>query len=469
VIRLLHWYARMALNAWEALGAWVLAWSVIAVAQTSDPVALSREAKGALASGDFNRAIGLYGELCRQLPSEPGLRLNLGIALYSGGRASDAVVELERALRQDPSITPAYLFLGLARMRAGRHAAAVAPLSRAILAEPGNAVALLALGDAHLGAGDLRAAAEAFTRASKVQPENPKAWRGLGLSYSGISRAAFAKLPPESAAAMVLLARSRLAQNEPKAAFGLLQRAAKLDPGLPGVHAGMAEVHRLTGHPEWADAADARESAIKRKPEGSYAEALEASARALEALERLTGLPESPEMHEAVAEAARLRGAFKESAEALRRAVALRPGDSRLVEELARSLWLDRNYEEAMPLLKKHGMEFELGYALLESGRPAEAIPLLARGSRNPRLAIEAAAALGRAYLESGEPAKAIEPLSRGLAADRDGSVHFQLSRAYQRTGQAELARQLQERSNRLRREDDARRESVRSMQITPQ
>src|SRR5436190_18666803 len=68
----------------------------------------------------------------------------------------------------------------------------------------------------------------------------------------------------------------------------------------------------------------------KRPPEGLYAEALTASAKSLDALRRLTALPESPELHEVEADAARFRGAFSESVAALLKAVALRPGDRRL-------------------------------------------------------------------------------------------------------------------------------------------
>jgi len=49
--------------------------------------------------------------------------------------------------------------------------------------------------------------------------------------------------------------------------------------------------------------------------------------------------------------------------------------------------------------------------------------------------------ALGRAYMSLGEAAKAIPHLKEGLSSDEDGSLHFQLSQAYQRTGQKELAR----------------------------
>ena len=437
-------------------------------AQPDDPAAKAKQARAALAAGEYDRAAALYRDLCRLLPSEPGLRLNLGIALYSGGRYNEAIAELEPLLRQNPALEPAYLFLGLSRLRAGKAAAAVAPLRRAVEAEPRNAVALLALGDAQLGAGNPRAAVDAFTRAAAVDARNPKAWRGLSLSWSEVSQAAFAKLPSESAPALVLLARARLARHEPKAAFGLLQRAAAADPTLPGLHAALAEVYRQAEHPDWAAQEEAREKQTGRPPEGTYAEALAASANSLEALERLAALPESAELHEAEADAARLRGAFPESVAALRQALALRPGDLRLEEQLARSLWLNRNFDEAAPLLRKFGMDFELGYALLESGKPEEAIPLLERGTRNPKLKAEASAALGRAYLEAGRPASAIAPLRAGLASDRDGSIHFQLSRAYQRTGQPELAKQMLERSTQLRAQDEALRERIRNQQVTP-
>ena len=450
-----------------ALVLWLLAGSHLRAWQSDDPAALAKQARAALASRQFDRAATLYRELCRLLPSEPGMRLNLGIALYSGGRYSEAAEELEALVKSNPAIEPAYLFLGLSRLETGKPAEAVAPLLRAVAAEPRNAFALLALGDAYLPSGNPHAAVDAFTRAAALDPKDPKAWRGLSLSWSAVSQSEFEKLPADSAPQFVLLARSRLAQNEPRAAFGLLKLAIEKDPALPGVHAALAEVYRMTEHPEWADSEDARESVIRRAPEGPYAEALTASAKSLDALSRLAALPESAELHEVEADAARLRGAFSESVAALRKAVALRPNDRRLERRLAQSLWLNRDFEAATPLLRKYGMDFELGYALLETGKGGDAIALLERGAHNPKLAAEASAALGRAYLEAGNPAKAIAPLRAGLASDHDGSVHFQLSRAYQRTGQAALANQMLQRSTEMRTQDDALRERIRNQQIT--
>ena len=61
-----------------------------------------------------------------------------------------------------------------------------------------------------------------------------------------------------------------------------------------------------------------------------------------------------------------------------------------------------------------------------------------------------------------------VAPVLDGLASDRDGSIHFQLSRAYGRTGQTELAGEMLRRSTELRAQDDALRERIRNQQITP-
>src|ERR1051325_4967424 len=101
------------------LGPWLRA------GQSDEPAATAKQARAALAAGEYDRAAALYRELCRLLPAEPGMRLNLGIALYSGGRFAEAITELEAVLKQNSSIMPAYLFLGLSRVRAAKTGADV--------------------------------------------------------------------------------------------------------------------------------------------------------------------------------------------------------------------------------------------------------------------------------------------------------------------------------------------------------
>lgn len=108
-------------------------------------------------------------------------------------------------------------------------------------------------------------------------------------------------------------------------------------------------------------------------------------------------------------------------------------------------------------------MSYETGAALLETGKAAEAVPHLAK-VRTP----EAQAALGRAYLALDQPAKAVPALRAGLAADRDGSVHFQLARALQRTGAAAQAQEMDRISQQLRRAQAEQQDAVNAVQITP-
>jgi Flp pilus assembly protein TadD len=56
---------------------------------------------------------------------------------------------------------------------------------------------------------------------------------------------------------------------------------------------------------------------------------------------------------------------------------------------------------------------------------------------------LEAHAALGRALLQSGEAAQAVPHLEKALPTDPDGSLHYQLAQAMQRTGNAERAKVL--------------------------
>jgi predicted Zn-dependent protease len=88
--------------------------------------------------------------------------------------------------------------------------------------------------------------------------------------------------------------------------------------------------------------------------------------------------------------------------------------------------------------------------------------------SRDPKL-LPAQAALGRAYLEVGETAKAIAPLQAALETDKDGSLHYQLARAYRSTGRAELASQALQKFQEIQRSAEAESRSLEEeFQITP-
>jgi tetratricopeptide (TPR) repeat protein len=428
-------------------------------AQAPDLAALGQQARTALQAGRFDDAAGLYRKMIAQLPNVGGLRLNLGLALFQAGKPREAAVELRAALKLEPGLTPAATMLGLCHAKLGEPLAAIPLLERSLKAEPGNAVVLLELADSYFSAGRFAAAVDHFRKLTALQPANPVGWRGLGLSLMEQSQMLFGQLPPGSAEALTLLARAKLMAEEPKAAYSYLRQALDRNPGFGPAHGLLAELYVKTGHADWAEAARAKAA----PGTGRYAEIVAAGEESLAALGRLAALGPSAELYETEAEAARARGAYPEAVEAWRKAVAQRPRDARLERGLARALFAARLFDEAVPLLARHGLGHELGEALLESGRAAEAIPHLVK-LRTPA----AQAALGRAYLATDQPGLAVGPLRAALATDTDGSLHFQLARALQRTGAAAQAREMDRLSAELRRKKAAQAEALAAIEIGP-
>jgi tetratricopeptide (TPR) repeat protein len=428
-------------------------------AQAPDPGVLQQQAREAMASGRFDEAAAKYRQLVAQMPQVGGLRMNLGLALFQARKYKLAMGELQTALRLEPGLAPASMMLGICHAKLGEPLLAIPLLERANQAGMENPVVLLELGDAYLATGRYAAAVEQFSRLASLQPKNPVAWRGLGLSLTEQSQLLFAKLAPGSAEALTLLGRARLAAEEPKAAYSLLRQALARNPQFGPAHGSMAELYRKTEHADWA----AAEQALAGPGSGVFAEIVALSEQALRAFGRLAELGPSSALYETEAESARLRGAYPEAIASFRKALQLQPGSAPVERGLARALFASRAYEEALPLLARHGLSQELGEALLETGKAAEAIPHLLK-VRTPA----AQAALGRAYLAVDQPAKAIAPLRAGLAGDTDGSVHFQLARALQRTGAAAQAREMDAMSQRLREQKAEREGGVGAVVIGP-
>ena len=78
-------------------------------------------------------------------------------------------------------------------------------------------------------------------------------------------------------------------------------------------------------------------------------------------------------------------------------------------------------------------------------------------------------AVLGRAYVEAGQAERGIPHLEAALPSDEDGSIHFQLARAYRETGRADQATRTLEAFQEIRRANEARQKSEKEeFAITP-
>lgn len=451
-------------------------------AQSDELAAKSQRAKEFMAQGRFAEAIPIYRELNQAVPNNPGLLLNLGMALHMAGDERKSITQLEAAVKLDPKLVPAWLFLGAARLQLGQAPAAIQAAQTALSLQPDHPGAREILAGALLALDRSSEAAEQYRKLADVDPNSSPAWYGLGRSYESLSVRAFDELQkaaPESAYWLALVAETRLREQQLSSAFYLYRRTLEKMPAMRGLHAQVAEIYRRTGHSDWANLEDQKEQALAETDchsqpfecqfrEGQFL-ALLASAKdthtpesrywcsraynelALQAFARLGQLPSSVEQHELKARIFTGQKRYAEAAQEWRDALKLAPLDDQIRKQLAITLKFSQDYAGALPLLQgllrgqpnSPELNYLTGETLLDLQRSEEAIPLLLRAVNHDPQLIAAHKALARAYLSAGKAREAIPHLSAALTADQDGSLHYQLARAYQATGQPGLAKQM--------------------------
>ena len=476
----------------------------------ADLAAKAQKGKEAMAAGRFDEAAVLYGEISRALPNEPGMLLNLGMALSMAGRPREAVPHLEAALRLRPDLLPASLFLGAARLELGQPARAVEPLQKVLAGQPDNQEARRRLADALWALERFAPAVQEYLTLAGQVPQDPRAWYGLGQSYEGLARVALKRLQvaaPDSDYVLRLVADTMIAEGRLANAFRLYREALEKRPRLAEAHDALARIYEGSGHPEWAAIERERSRGIPpldcRAPslecdfharryasvltkahglgtaEGLYWESRAARQLATDAFSRLEQLPPSAEatLRRVELLRSRQRTQAREVIGDLTKAAQIWPEDIRIRRELATVLLMVGDSEAAQPiledLLKREPESPEaalaLGETLLKAQQPARAIGLLERVVRHDPRMLPAQAALGQAYVAAGEMTKAITPLEAALETDEDGSLHYQLARAYRATGRAEQASRALARFQELRKSADAEAQSLREeFQITP-
>lgn len=436
------------------------------------------QARGLMEAGRFADAAVLWAEMAKAVPGNGGLLLNQGMALHMSGADAQAIPVLESAVKLGAP-PPAYLFLGASYLRTNQPAKAIAPLKRFVAADPNHVEARLMLVDA---AGLTNQPAEVLPHLealANLDPQRPTVWYQLGRTYEELALAEFAqleKLFPESGPHFALLAESRSKVSQNRAAFFFYRQALAKSPRMRGLHRAIADIYRRTGEPSWALSEDVAEVKLGEPTcgtvktaecafaAGNYPQALTLARAqrtaesyywrvrtydtlARQAFTRLGQLPESAEGFRFQAENHRDANRHAEAAAAWREALRLAPGRPDLARELVAALLQTKQYDEAQkeltPLLTKFpspGLDFLQGDLYLAQQQPDQAIPYLEKAAaQDPRL-LPARAALARALLQTGHPAEALPHATAALPLDTDGSLHFQLARAYQAAGQAEPA-----------------------------
>jgi tetratricopeptide (TPR) repeat protein len=450
-----------------------------APAQTPDWGTKSREAKDAMSAGRFDLAVVRYRELIEAFPDNPGMAMNLGLALHAASKYDEAIPQFQKTLRMQPGLAAAWFLLGLDYQKLNRPKDAVPPLRRARKLDPNNENVHLELADALFQSGSFAEAADEFRSLAIARPANPKAWLGLGLSYSSLAGQDFEALERDfshSPQVHMLVAQSRADQHQYRSAYQQYRQALSLDPGLIEAHYAIADIYRATGHPDWAAAEQTGiapavsgecaassfacffakkeyESLLSAAAEQRTSEAYYWSARAYQALalhaqETLAQLPPSAELHQLLAVMYDLRELYPDAAQEWREALKIQPGNRNFRKKLAWSLSGAGEWEAAATAaseLQNQDPEnteiaFLLGDALLNLQRPESAIPQLEKVVTREPKNLRAHASLGRALLLAQKLPQAIQHLEQALPSDRDGAITYQLAQAYRNAGEPQKA-----------------------------
>jgi tetratricopeptide (TPR) repeat protein len=476
-----------------------------AAAQSAELAARSRAASAAMNEGRYDEAAGIYAELAKALPRDPGLLMNLGMALAMAGREADAIEPLERAIAMNPKLLPAHLFLGSSYLARGEFAKAVAPLKRVVTAQPSDVESRRMLSQAYAALGQRLEAVTHLRRITEVAPKLPAGWYALGHGYNALTQetiATFDDEPPDSPWRQLLLADALHADGRLTDAFALYREALKRLPAMVTIRDSIAAIYERTGHPDWAirekrkgvlavTACATRKALCEFRAkryraaltaalgaadsESRYWRVRAANELALAAFAQLDKLPDSRERREVRATLARSQRRYVDAIAELEAALKFAPGDPGLLDDLGTSYYLARDYERAVatlaPVLKATPDEARLltvyGDSLLHLQRVDEALPFLRRAVEVSPSDSMASRTLGRAYVQKGDFAAAIPLIEPHLPDDQDGSLHVQLARAYAATGQQEKSAALLQRSQEVQRLAQERADSIARRTIT--
>lgn len=494
-------------TAWAAAGICAGLLAVAPAGAQTDPLAAaSQRAHDYMAAGEFARAIPLYRQLTQALPDNPGLAFDLGLALHMAGREPEAAAELRRSLRLDPHSTPAQLYLADVYLSLGQPAPAVPLLRAAVTASPQDAQARENLATALLDLGRPREAAAEFRTLAATEPRSAPAWYGLGRSYAAEAQGYFDQLgrvAPGSGYWLALAAAARAKAGQLSGAFYLYRQSLTKTPALPGAHAAIAAIYRQAGHADWARTEEAHERQLgppscgeqplacrylagnygqiladaSASPAALYWKSQAANQRAIQAFAHLGDLPASAERHELLATVHASAMDYAQAAAEWRQAYDLSSHDPAIGAQLAMAWMQLHDFTDAQPLLESlrrrqpgaAQLSFLLGDLWLEQQQPERAIPFLTASLRTDPKLVNAQRALAQAYLDTGQTRQAIPHLAAALPLDDDGSLHYQLARAYQASGEPQRASAALREYQRLHQAAEAAKQAAQAqIQIEP-
>ena len=282
------------------------AWSALAKQYPLNPEPLAHLGLIKSKQEHYAEAIKLYRRAMALNPAMPGLRLNLGIALFKDGDYREAISTLDPLLKAQADDQRLNILIGMSQYGLGHFAEASPLLKRASDRDPNNLALLLTLahsclfsrqypcvvdayhrlialnaesaeadmlvGEALDEMKDHEGAIREFRAAVAADPKEPNVHFGLGYllwtrgQYQEAAEQFQKELEnePHHLQAMLYLADTQILTNQFDQARPLLEQIGKVDPNLPMQHLDLGIVYVEIDRK--ADAKSQFEAAIKLAP-----------------------------------------------------------------------------------------------------------------------------------------------------------------------------------------------------------
>ena len=425
----------------------------------------------------------------------------LGDLLFQRDRWDDASREYLKAIGIEPRQPGLHTSLGHVYLHAGKWPEAEAEFHQELQLDSRNELAWLGLANVQVVNGEATAALESLGKVWEISPEFLTVQQEFpSIELAQQAKAAISSLrhEPEGAAKHFLLATLYVTTNESALSdrqWKLLQADFSAWQQAPNAAAGTrtdqdpCKAHRysrcvdslqtrkhltdserlllgktqLTLH-QYEAAADALaqvQGATSENAEASYWLARTYQALGADAYARLQeSFPDSWRNHQLRAEGYSLRQDFDDALKEFQMALQLRPNESGLHEALGELYLVNHSDDDAQSELERALVLdplrtqalYLLGRLYVQKRDNEKALPYLQRALRLQPDLVEASGLLGTAYVRLGQFANAIPKLEKAAPLDHYGNVHYQLSLAYRKLGQAELAQKALARSQYLRR-----------------
>lgn len=262
----------------------------IAGAQQDLPVALREvftEGVRAQKAGELEAAEKAFLRVLREGGEVAFVYNNLGIVYQQRGDQAKAAEQFRKAIRLDPNYPAPRILLGASLLAMGKVPEATRSLERAVKLQPREPLARLQLARAYERGENFAGLVEQYRALREIAPQEPEYAYQLGNAYLKLAASCYreiARTNPRSARVYQVTAENSRMRGRSDIAIRAFQRAAEVDPKLPEIHLGLAQIFLEQG--KYEEARREIEKELEIVPESVMALALKAKIQAAEAKTR---------------------------------------------------------------------------------------------------------------------------------------------------------------------------------------